>query len=369
MDRRIFFALMIFSLLLGFLYLVYVILSPFLDTLGWAAVVGISTFPLYRRLRERLGGRDTTAASIMTPAVILTLVIPFALFMTLLAAEAASVYQYLEKMAASGGPDLLETARRNPHLGPLLGIVDTMFGSFELDLQSTLLPALKNLASFLLGYSTSLIKNFFFMVIKLALMVITLFFLYRDGESFLNRVVSVLPLEHDDIDMLLATVKRVISAVIYGILLTCLVQGTLGGIGFWACGIPSPLLFGTLMAVAALVPVVGTAIIWFPGAMWLILQGEVLKGVLLLAWGGLVVGMIDNFIRPIFISGRARLSILVIFLGVLGGVLAFGPLGVVSGPILLALFLAAFEIYSRRVFPGMPASAGGEGDVQGKTGD
>jgi len=367
MDRRIFFTLMIFSLLLGFLFLVYVILSPFLNTLGWAAVIGISTFPLYRRLRKFLGGRDTAAASMMTPAVIITLVVPFALFITLLAAEASSVYQYLEKAASSGGLDLLENARRNPHLRPLLDQIDTLLGTYELDVENTLLPALKNLASFLLGYSTSLIKNFFFMIIKLVVVVVTLFFLYRDGEAFLERAITVLPLERADTDMLLATVKRVISAVIYGILLTCLVQGALGGIGFWMCGLPSPLLFGTLMAVAALIPVVGTAIIWFPGAVWLILQGAVLKGVILLAWGGLVVGVIDNFIRPFFISGKARLSILVIFLGVLGGVLAFGPLGVVSGPILLALFLAVFEIYSRRVFPGVPEPGGGEGDLSGKT--
>lgn len=366
MDRRIFFTLMIFSLLLGFLFLVYVILSPFLDTLGWTAVIGISTFPVYRRLRTRLGGRSMLSASIMTPAVILTLVIPFALFITLLAAEASSVYQYLEKTASSGGPDLLQNVRSNPRLSPLLDLIDTLFGTYELDVEATLLPALKNLASYLLGYSTSLIKNFFFMILKLVVMVVSLFFIYRDGEAFLERVITVLPLERSDTDMLLATVKRVISAVIYGILLTCLIQGTLGGIGFWLCGIPSPLLFGTLMAVSALIPVVGTAIIWFPGGVWLILQGELLKGVILLAWGGLVVGMIDNLIRPIFISGRAQLSILVILLGVLGGVLAFGPLGVVSGPILLALFLAVFEIYARRVFPGAPEPGGGEGDLQGK---
>lgn len=362
MDRRIFFTLMLFSLLLAFLYLVYIILAPFLDTLGWAAVIGISTFPLYRRLRKRLTGRDTLAALIMTPAVILTLVIPFALFITLLAAESARVYQYLEQMATGGGPDFLENLRRNPYIRPALERIEPLLGTFELDMETTLLPGLKNLATYLLGYSTALIKNFFFMIIKLVLMVITLFFLYRDGESFLQRVNSVLPLGKSDTEMLLDTVKRVISAVIYGILLTCFVQGALGGIGFWVCGLPSPLLFGSLMAVSALIPVVGTALIWFPGALWLFLQGEVLKGVILLVWGGLVVGMIDNFIRPFFISGRAHLSILVIALGVLGGVFAFGPLGVVTGPIILAIFLAVFEIYARRVFPGVPASPEGGGE-------
>jgi predicted PurR-regulated permease PerM len=211
---------------------------------------------------------------------------------------------------------------------------------------------LKKIAAFLLGFSTAILKNFFLMIIKLVLMVITLFFLYRDGEAFLQRFLSVIPLEEAESDALLDTVRRVLSAVIYGILLTCLVQGILGGIGFWFSGLPSPILFGALMAVAALVPVVGTALIWLPGALWLFARGEVVMGIVLLAWGMIVVGMIDNLLRPLFISGRAHLSLFIIALGVLGGVFAFGPLGVVTGPIILALFLAVFEIYARRVFPG-----------------
>jgi predicted PurR-regulated permease PerM len=352
MDRRIFFTLINFSFVLGFLYLVYAILSPFLDTLGWAAVIGISTFPLFRRLRNRLSGRETLAACIMTPAVVLTLVVPFVGFLVLLGGETTSVYQYLEQATSGEAPLFLDKLLHHPRLAPLIARFKPALDSVDLDLKATVLPALKQAASYLLGYSTAIIKNFFLLIIKLVLMIITLFFLYRDGESFLKKVLSVLPLGENDADVLRDTVKRVLSAVIYGIFLTCLVQGFLGGVGFWFCGLPSPIVFGALMAVAALIPVVGTAMIWLPGALYLIVQGEILKGVILMVWGALVVGMIDNLIRPLFISGKSHLPILVIALGVLGGVFSLGPLGVVAGPIVLAVFLAVFDMYSQRVFPG-----------------
>jgi len=362
MDRGVFFALMAFSFMLGFLYLVFTILSPFLDTLGWAAVIGVSTFPIYRRLRKRLGGRETLAASIMTPAVVLTLIIPFTGFLILLGGETSNVYQYLERAASDGLPPSLDRLMAHPRLAPLFAKVRPFLDSVEPDLRATVLPAVKQAASYLLGYSTAVIKNLFLLVIKLALMVITLFFLYRDGESFLGRVLSVLPLREGDAGKLLDTVKRVLSAVIYGIFLTCLVQGILGGIGFWFSGLPSPIVFGALMTVTALIPGVGTALVWLPGALYLILQGEVLKGVILMAWGALVVGMIDNLIRPLFISGKAHLPILVIAIGVLGGIFSMGPLGVVAGPIILAVFMAVFDIYSQRVFPGEPG-AGDKSDI------
>lgn len=356
MDRRLFFTLMGLCFLLGFLYLVYCILAPFFDTLGWASVIGISTFPLYRRLRKRLPGRGTIAASIMTPLVVMTLVFPFVLFVFLLGGEVTRVYEYLEKLATGGGPDILTALSRNSFIKPFIDRFQPLLHMLDIEIGTTVLPALKKLATFLLGYSTAIIKNFFLMIIKLMLMVVTLFFLYRDGETFLHRFLSVLPLEEAETEDLLETVRRVIAAVIYGILLTCLVQGALGGLGFWFSGLPSPILFGAFMAVAALVPLVGTALIWLPGALWLIAQGDLMKGVILICWGMFVVGMIDNILRPLFISGRAHLSLFVIALGVLGGVFAFGPLGVVTGPIVLALFLSIFEIYARRIFPGREPS-------------
>jgi predicted PurR-regulated permease PerM len=362
MDRRLFVTLTVFSALLALLFLVYTILSPLLDTLGWSAVAGISTFPLYRRLRGRLRGRDTLAASLMTPAVIVMLVLPFLVFVSVLAGESIRFYQLLEKSADSGLPVAVKDFLSHPYIAPLIERAMPYMSTVEPDIRAVLLPAVKNIASTLLSYSTAIIRNVFFMLIKLVIMVIALFFLYRDGERALGRFMSVLTVKGEDIAVLLGTVKRVLSAVIYGILLTCVVQGVLGGAGFWICGLPSPVLFGSLMAVAAVIPVVGTALIWLPGALYLLARGDVLQGVFLLLWGGVAVGMSDNLIRPLFISGKAHMPILVIALGVLGGVFAFGPLGVIGGPIVLAVAVAIFELYSRRISPEGQAGEDARGD-------
>lgn len=360
MDRKIFFSLVAFSFLLFILHLLYSILAPFLVPLGWGAVIGILTFPIYKELHQRLNGRDMAAAWIMTPLVVLTLVLPVGALAFLLTGEATEAYHVLEEVTAEGKLLVLENIKRHPSVAPWLERIGPVTDMLGIDLGETMVPAMKKVTDFVLGYSTAIVKNFFAFFVKFILMVITLFFIYKDGDRFQEEFWSIIPLNMDDKIILAGTVKRVLSAVIYGIFLTCIIQGALGGIGFWFSGLPSPLLFGAMMAVCALIPLVGTALIWLPGAVYLLLQDEVVKGLVLMAWGAFVVGTIDNFIRPFFISGRAKLSVLVIALGALGGLVSFGLLGVVAGPVMLALFIALFNIYKGEVFPGK--SAGPETD-------
>jgi len=195
------------------------------------------------------------------------------------------------------------------------------------------------------------VKNFISFLVKLILTVITLFFIYKDWGHFQQEFWSIIPLKKADCDLLENTIKRILKAVIFGIVLTCLVQGVLGGIGFWFSGLPLPLLFGAIMALCALIPFVGTALVWLPAVCYLLLQGEVTKGIILLLWGLFIVGTIDNFIRPIFISSKAGTPVLLIALGALGGLVAFGPSGMVFGPVLLVLLRALYDIYKHRILP------------------
>lgn len=351
MDRRVFFALAVFAILLFHLWLVYSIVAPFLRAMGWAGVIGILTYPLYRRLRSRLGGREILAASVMTPAVVLTLVLPVVGLVVFLTQELTQLFAYLQALPEGEGLTLFDNLRQHPVLGPWLDRIHHLLARLGIDPEKNLLPAVDKATAFALSYSTEIVRNFFIFCIKLLMLVITLFFIYRDGERFEEQFWSVIPLDEEHKLRLAGTVKRVLNAVIFGILLTCMVQGVLGGIGFWFCGLPSPMLFGAMMAVAALVPVVGTALFWFPGAAYLILQGEVARGVVLLAWGALVVSSVDNVIRPFFISGKAHIPVLVVALGALGGLVSFGLLGVVLGPLVLSLFVALFDIYKAQIFP------------------
>lgn len=345
MDRTLFTTLLAYSFALLLMYLLFIILSPFLAAMVWAGTIGVITWPLYERLLKRCKGRETAASALMTVVVVLAVILPLIGLIFTLSRESALAYQYLESAAARGHLLALDDILQHPSVAPWLDAVRPLISSLNLELDSILLPAVKRMLSSLLGYSTGILKDFFGFLIKLVPMLITLFFIYRDGVRFMQRFWLVVAISEGLRTTICETITRVLKAIMYGIFLTCLVQGALGGLGFWGAGLPSPILFGALMAVCALIPVVGTALVWLPGAIYLLIQGEILKGVLLIVWGVLAISGIDNVIRPLFISGKARLPILVIALGVLGGMLSFGITGIVAGPLVVALFLVLFESY------------------------
>ncbi len=345
MDRTLLNTLLGYTFTLLMCYLLFTVLSPFLSTMLWAGTVGAITYPLYRGLLVRCRNHDTLAALAMTTLVVLALIIPLVGLIFTLARETALAYQYLESVTSGQSGNFMENILRHPQVAPLLERLRPLTGSFNLDLDSVLLPAAKRGLASLLNYSTGIVKNFFSFLFKLMLMLITLFFIYRDGRHFLERFWAVVGIGDRMRATITATIARVLDAVMYGFLLTCMVQGTLGGLGFWVAGLPSPFLFGILMTVCAPIPLIGTAMIWIPGGIYLLTQGRLLAGVLLMVWSALAVSGIDNIIRPLFISGKAKLPIPVVVFGVLGGLLAFGLTGVVAGPVIVALFLVFFESY------------------------
>lgn len=349
MDRGHFFALLGFLAVALMLYLVYAIVAPFLAPLGWAAVIGVLTFPLYRKLRAGVGGRELLAAGIMTPAVVITLVVPVVGLTFFIIQEATLAYQFLERVAADGGEAVLAKIRAHHLIHPWITRIEAYTGPLSLEIDTTFLPEVKEVAAKILGYSKEAVKNAFLFILKIILMVIALFFIYLDGERVQRRVLAIIPLTEQHKIELTDTVRRVLTAVMFGVFLTCLVQGALGGIGLLVAGIPSPVLFGAIMAVCALIPVVGTALIWLPAAIYLLLNGQIVQGVGLMIWGFAVVSSIDNVIRPFFISGKAKLPVLVIAIGGLGGLASFGLLGAVIGPLVLALFLALFDMYQEEM--------------------
>ncbi|SNB45926.1 AI-2E family transporter [Geobacter sp. DSM 9736] len=352
MDRKLLFTLLVFSFTLFIIYQVYSIISPFLAPLVLAGVIGISAFPLYTRVRDRLRGRDNAAAGFMTVVVAVVCVGPVVGLAFLLSQEAARLYAHLEILAAGDNYHLLENVKRHAFVAPWLDRLTPLLGGLQIDLKGTIVTLLKGATSLVASYSGGIARNVFGFLLKLIILVIALFFVFRDGDHFQRQFWSAVPLDVSRKELMIATVKRVLSAVIYGIFLTCIVQGIMGGIGFWIAGLPAPLLFGAVMAVCALIPIVGTALVWAPGAIYLLLQGKTVMGVFLLIWGAVAVGSIDNVIRPFFISGKARLSVLVIAVGILGGVVSFGFSGVLIGPVILALFIELFKVYRAEMFPG-----------------
>jgi predicted PurR-regulated permease PerM len=352
MDPKAFWALIAYTFALLFLYLLFRLLSPFGTSLVWAGVIGIATFPLYERVRDRFRGREGAASAAMTLLVLLVFVLPTVGLVVLLAGEAADTYRILEAATGSGRIPGFDAIRAHPFFAPWIARGESLLRSFNVDLGADLLPAAKQAVSTLLGFASGLLKNVFISLFHLVLMLVILFFIYRDGRRIQEEFWAVIPIPGEDKKALKENLSRVLTACVIGILGTCLVQGLLGGIGFWIGGLPSPVLFGSLMAIAALIPFVGTALFWIPGGVYLLLAGKTAKGIFLLAWGALVVGSADNVIRPLLIGGKADLPVSLMALGAIGGFAAFGLMGVVIGPVLLSLSLLLFTMYKARVIPG-----------------
>ena len=356
MDRKLFLTLLAFAGLALLLYLLGAILEPFLVPLAWAGVIAIATYPVYERLLGRLGNREGRTAGVMVLGVALIIIVPAVVLAFLLAEEAARFYGTLNQATEGGGLVDLAGLQRHPVFGPPVRMAVKWLGRLGVNLDADLAPAAKGAMKFVANYAASAVKNVLLFLLQLFLVVFSLFFLYRDGRRIQRSFWSVLPVEEETKRALEGIVARILPSVLAGVLLTALVQGILGGIGFWIGGLPSPIFFGALICVASLLPVVGTMLVWLPGALYLLFQGMTWSGIFLLAWGFLVVGSSDNILRPLLSRRHSGLPISLLMLGSLGGLFAFGLVGVILGPVVIGISLVLLEMYETPESEAPPAS-------------
>lgn len=346
MKRESFAQMFLLALFFVSFYLFYRIISPFLSTLVWAAVLTVIFYPVNRFLRRPLKASRGVAALLSTIAVVFLLVFPFALLAKLLAQQLVDVYKLLERSFAEGyWEKLWRTLQGSPLVKRLLELLSA--GGQEVDLQGLILGQTRQLALYLANQTTAFLKGLSSAVFQFVLMVVALYYLFKDSDSMVERLKALLPFGPQEKEELLGRVVRMIYATLYGGLLVAALQGFLGGVGFWILGLPSPVFWGTVMAVLSFLPVIGAYLVWVPAAAVLILQGSYPKGLVLLGWGAAVVSTVDNFVRPLFISGRTKVHPLLLFFAILGGVKAFGLLGIVAAPLIVAFALAMLEFYSR----------------------
>ncbi|QOX80159.1 AI-2E family transporter [Trichlorobacter lovleyi] len=343
MDRTLLKTLLAFTLILLVVYLLGKIFLPFLVPIAWALIIGIITFPAYRRLLDLLKQREAWSAALMTLAVMLVFVLPVVSLVSVLAQEVAQAYQFVSSSVSSGGAEkLLQQWAGQPQWAPYVAKFKTLVGGSSFSLTDSVMANSKEGLAKLLGFLTSILANSFSFLMDMIFMLFILFFVYLDGERVLLWLHRMLPLEGSLQEKLSRVVRDVLSGFIFGTLLTCLVQGVLAGAAYLLFDVPSPLLLAVLTAIGGLIPVVGTALIWLPAALYLYLQGSVAKAVIMILWGFFAVGMSDNVVKPIFMSSRVSLPILPIMIGALGGLAAFGVLGAILGPLLLAIL---YELY------------------------
>ena len=334
-------------------YLLWRIFSPFIEPIAWAAVLAILLMPVYRRLHRRFPRKANLAALLATTLTVLVVVVPGIALAGALFRQGARLYT-LASDALRLHP-LRSTADlfRIPALARAVERVSGWFPVTSADLQRWIEAGLKTVATRAAGAASGLAFGFLGMLVSFLIMVFTLFFFFRDGDALWKHLLAAIPTDPPKTAVLVRHLDSVLHAILLGTLLTALLQGVLGAIGFAIFGLPSPVVFGAIMGFLSLLPVGGTALVWVPAGVILLAQGAVGPGLGILAWGTVIVGLADNWFKPMIISGRSEMNTLPVFFGVMGGLAAFGFLGVFVGPIVVALGIAVWDTAAARA-PGNP---------------
>ncbi|MGQ0652505.1 MAG: AI-2E family transporter [Betaproteobacteria bacterium] len=317
-------------------FLLYRILEPFFAPIAWAFFLAFLLHPVQGWLARRLGGRESLSAALLTAATVALLLGPLAALAAAFVAQAADLLRHAQDLAAEHRPSQLGQV---PVLGPAIDWLQDTFGVSLAQLQAWAAQAAATALKWAVALGRAAVLGALGTVLGFAIMTFILFFAVRDGRGMFAALRALAPMPAHERERLFGHLASVARAVVYGSGVTALVQGVLVGIGFWLAGLPSPVVFGVLAALFALVPLAGTPVVWVPATIVLAMQDRWTAALLLLAWGAFVT-TIDNFLRPMLVAGRAEVGTLTVFLGVLGGVAAFGAIGVVLGPLILAAAVA-----------------------------
>lgn len=321
------------------LYLCYLLIAPFLKPLMFSIVIAVLFYPLHARIGHKIRSRNI-AAVLSTSAVIL-LITSISLFLghTLLSGLQV-IYQSLSSPAES-------KERLSVFIIQFVDRAVTLASRYVsipvADLQRAILNQAEKAVAGLIAMSAGALGNITSLALDAFLVFFILFFLFRDGRSMLRRGAIILPLKPDQVRRLLSCVKDTMNAIAYGTIAMAAIQGTLTGLAFWFLGLASPVVWGVLATLCALLPVVGTTFVLLPAICMLIFSGHWMKGLILLVWAVAVVHPVDNVLRPYLIGERVKLSTLYVFFALLGGLATFGALGVFLGPLILALTVALFK--------------------------
>lgn len=319
------------------------ILLPFYGAIMWGAIIALLFTPVYRRLLARLKWRRTQAALLTLLVIVLVLVLPFALLTAALAREAALFYQQLQSGEVNPGIYFQGVFNALPDwitaLLDRVGLVN--FATLQRRLAAGLAQGSQYFASQALGVG----QLTFEFVTSLFITLYLAFFLIRDGDGVARALRNAIPLAPEHKKELISKFTTVIRATVKGNLLVALIQGALGGLAFWFLGVGGAVLWAVLMAFLSLLPAIGAGLVWLPVAVYFFITGALWQAVALTAWGVLVIGLIDNLLRPILVGKDTSMPDYVVMITTLGGMVVFGINGFVIGPLIAAMFMAVWHIY------------------------
>jgi predicted PurR-regulated permease PerM len=331
------FVLLIVAVSLAFAW----ILWPFYGSVFWGTVLAILFARPYRRLLTSMGHRRTLAALATVLIVLMIVILPLTLISVLLLQEGFSVYERVQSGELNIGQYFQQVFDALPAW--VTDLLDR-FGLTNLGLmQERLSTGLVKSSQFLAAQALSIGQNTFHLIVNLFIVLYLLFFLLRDGDDLTKRIRNAMPLHPEQQRDLLNRFTTVIRATVKGNVVVAMVQGALGGLIFWFLGVHAPVLWGVLMAFLSLLPV-GSALIWLPVAIYFLVTGAIWQGVVLIAFSVLVIGLVDNILRPILVGKDTKMPDYVVLISTLGGLAVFGLNGFVIGPVVAAMFIAVWDI-------------------------
>jgi predicted PurR-regulated permease PerM len=333
----------VFSLVVAAIlgYALFLIFAPFALPMIWAAFLAFLLYPLNLRWRSRLKGKST-AAGLLTVLAPIAILLPLSALSIEFVSQVSALLRNMQKSASDLDIKSFSDLQQFPVIARANTWLQEHAGISAEQVQSWLVTGTREILQRAASMGGSVFLGALGSLLSFVIMLSVLFFFLRDGDLLWERARRLIPLDDARKERLFKQVSGVTRAIVFGTTVTAALEGVLVGIGFAIAHLPSPVVFGVLAALCSMLPVGGAAIVWGPAAVWLFIDGHWGYGIFMVLWG-LLLGGLDNVLRPLLISGRARISALAVFIGVLGGIPAFGAIGVIAGPVVLSLVLALIE--------------------------
>jgi len=307
----------------------FAIALPFMPYIVLAGILTYTLFPIYQFLSQRTG-KPGLSAGLAIILALLVMILPTVYLVSELVDQVSGAYTTLKTDSLKQVGDYFSSLTNG-----------------QVDFQEILDAALEQVRQSIVGFAPNILGSISELLLGLFIMFFVMFYGFREGQSFITYLKNLLPLEADLKDSLFHQMRTVTQAVLYGQVLTAVIQGALGGLGLLVCGVPNALFWGAIMMITAFLPLLGTPLIWVPAGVGLIMDGSMTRGILLLIYGATIVMNIDNFLRPRLVSGRSNVHPVLILIGVLGGLRVFGFIGMLVGPLVLAILVALIKFYEQ----------------------
>ena len=321
------------------------VLWPFYGAVFWGAIFALMFSPLHLRLLRKMPEKRTLAALLTVSVILVLVILPVGFVSALLAQEAGSVYQRVQSGELSVGRYFQEIYSALPMW--VTGILDRSGLNNLSVIQDRVADSLTKGSQFIATQALNIGQNAFDFFVSFFIMLYLMFFFLRDGAALSKRIKEAIPLESDIKRNIFSKFTTVIRATVKGNIAVAMLQGILGGLIFWFLGIHASVLWGTLMAFLSLLPAVGAALVWIPVAIYFLATGAVWQGILLIAFGVLVIGLVDNILRPVLVGKDTKMPDYVVLVSTIGGMSLFGLNGFVIGPVVAAMFMAAWDIFAK----------------------